>query len=75
VLWQLPLRVYRGSADTAIDVVRHSGVGVENNGGDMELVAKADLIVIHVSEHGKPGGGRAVHAAGAQHAANRSTLV
>lgn len=33
---------------------KHGGVVVETKAGDMELVAKADLIVIHVSDHGKP---------------------
>ena len=33
---------------------KHGGVVVETKVGDMELVAKADLIVIHVSDHGKP---------------------
>ena len=32
----------------------HGGVVVETKAGDMELVAKPDLIVIHVSDHGKP---------------------
>ena len=31
----------------------HGGVVVETKAGDMELVAKSDLIVIHVSDHGK----------------------
>lgn len=33
---------------------QHGGVVVETKTGDMELVAKPDLIVIHVSDHGKP---------------------
>lgn len=33
---------------------KHGGVVVETKGGDMELVAKPGLIVIHVSDHGKP---------------------
>ena len=33
---------------------KHGGVVVETTAGDMELVAKPDLIVIHVSDHGKP---------------------
>lgn len=33
---------------------RHGGVVVETKAGDMELVAKPDLIVIHVRDHGKP---------------------
>jgi hypothetical protein len=32
---------------------KHGGVVVETKAGDMELVAKADSIVIHVSDHGK----------------------
>jgi hypothetical protein len=43
------------SALTADDhAPRHGGVVVETKAGDMELVARADLIVIHVSDHGKP---------------------
>ncbi|MBN9206150.1 MAG: hypothetical protein J0H28_16725 [Methylibium petroleiphilum] len=33
---------------------KYGGVVVETKAGDLELVAKADLIVIHVSDHGKP---------------------
>jgi hypothetical protein len=33
---------------------KHGGVVVETKAGDMELVAKSDLIIIHVSDHGKP---------------------
>ena len=33
---------------------KHGGVVVETTAGDMELVAKPDSIVIHVSDHGKP---------------------
>lgn len=33
---------------------QHGGVVVETKTGDMELVAKPDLIVIRVSDHGKP---------------------
>jgi hypothetical protein len=33
---------------------KHGGVVVETKAGDMELVAKADLMTIHVSDHGKP---------------------
>ena len=33
---------------------KHGGVVVETKAGDMELVAKPELIVIHVSDHGKP---------------------
>lgn len=32
---------------------KFGGVVVETKAGDMELVAKPDLIVIHVSDHGK----------------------
>ena len=32
---------------------KQGGVVVETKAGDMELVAKPDLIVIHVSDHGK----------------------
>ena len=34
-------------------VPKHGGVVVETKAGDMELVAKPELIVIHVSDHGK----------------------
>ncbi len=34
-------------------VPKHGGVVVETKAGDFELVAKPDLIVIHVSDHGK----------------------
>ncbi|MGY4829144.1 hypothetical protein ACVNIS_11245 [Sphaerotilaceae bacterium SBD11-9] len=33
---------------------KHGGVVMETKAGDLELVAKPDLIVIHVSDHGKP---------------------
>lgn len=33
---------------------KHGGVVVETKAGNMELVAKPDLIVIHVSDHSKP---------------------
>ena len=33
---------------------QHGGVVVETKAGDMELVAKPDKIVLHVSDHGKP---------------------
>ena len=33
---------------------KHGGVVVETQAGDLELVAKPELIVIHVSDHGKP---------------------
>jgi hypothetical protein len=32
----------------------HGGQVVETKAGDMELVAKPDSIVVHVSDHGKP---------------------
>ena len=35
-------------------VPKHGGVVVETKAGDLELVAKPELIVIHVSDHGKP---------------------
>jgi hypothetical protein len=34
-------------------VPKHGGVVVETKAGDLELVAKPDLVVIHVSDHGK----------------------
>ncbi len=34
-------------------VPKHGGVVVDTKAGDLELVAKPDLIVIHVSDHGK----------------------
>lgn len=33
---------------------KHGGVVVEAKGADLELVAKPDAIVLHVSDHGKP---------------------
>ena len=33
---------------------KHGGVVVETKAGDMELVAKPDSIVVHLSDHGKP---------------------
>lgn len=33
---------------------KHGGVVVETKAGDLELVAKPESIVIHVSDHGKP---------------------
>ena len=33
---------------------KHGGVVVETKAGDLELVAKPERIVIHVSDHGKP---------------------
>lgn len=32
---------------------KHGGVVVETKAGDLELVAKPDLMLIHVSDHGK----------------------
>ncbi|NUZ09077.1 hypothetical protein [Piscinibacter koreensis] len=32
----------------------HGGVVVETKAGDMELVAKPDRMVLHLSDHGKP---------------------
>lgn len=34
-------------------VPKHGGVVVETKAGDLELVAKPDLMVLHVSDHGK----------------------
>ncbi len=33
---------------------KHGGVVLETKAGDLELVAKPELITIHVSDHGKP---------------------
>ena len=33
---------------------KHGGIVVETKAGDLELVAKPESIVIHVSDHGKP---------------------
>ena len=33
---------------------KHGGIVMETKAGDLELVAKPELIVIHVSDHGKP---------------------
>jgi hypothetical protein len=33
---------------------KHGGVVVETKAGDMEMVAKPDIIVLYVSDHGKP---------------------
>ena len=33
---------------------KHGGVVVETKAGDMELVAKPDRMILHVSDHGKP---------------------
>jgi len=51
----LPLIIVCAAALPVTDhVPKHGGVVVETKAGDMELVAKPDLIVIHVSDHGKP---------------------
>ena len=34
-------------------VPKHGGVVVETKAGDLELVAKPDVMVLHVSDHGK----------------------
>ena len=34
-------------------VSKHGGVVVETKAGDLELVAKPELMVLHVSDHGK----------------------
>jgi hypothetical protein len=33
---------------------KHGGIVVETKAGDLEMVAKPDIIVIYVSDHGKP---------------------
>ena len=33
---------------------KHGGVVLETKAGDLELVAKPDMIRVHVSDHGKP---------------------
>lgn len=33
---------------------KHGGIVVETKAGDLELVAKADAMLLHVSDHGKP---------------------
>ena len=33
---------------------KHGGVVLETKAGDLELVAKSDSMLIHVSDHGKP---------------------
>lgn len=33
---------------------KHGGVVIETKAGDLELVAKADAMLIHVRDHGKP---------------------
>ncbi|MEQ1805749.1 MAG: hypothetical protein ABL900_10275 [Burkholderiaceae bacterium] len=35
-------------------VPKHGGIVVETKVGDLELVAKPNLMLIHVSDHGKP---------------------
>lgn len=42
---------------------KHGGIVLETKAGDLELVAKSDSMLIHVSDHGKPmkltsGGGK-----------------
>ena len=33
---------------------KHGGIVIETKAGDLELVAKADSIVVHARDHGKP---------------------
>ena len=33
---------------------KHGGVVIETKAGDLELVARSELMTIHVSDHGKP---------------------
>ena len=33
---------------------KHGGIVMETKAGDLELVAKPERIVLHVSDHGKP---------------------
>lgn len=42
--------------DKAADshAAKYGGVVVETKAGDLEIVAKADVIHVHVSDHGKP---------------------
>ena len=35
-------------------VPKHGGIVIDTKAGDLELVAKPDLMLIHVSDHGKP---------------------
>ena len=35
-------------------VPKHGGIVIDTKAGDLEIVAKPNLIVIHVSDHGKP---------------------
>ncbi len=35
-------------------VPKHGGIVVDTKAGDLELVAKPNLMLIHVSDHGKP---------------------
>ena len=67
ILAHTPKRQLHGAVRTAVDqrpdpsafaaedhAPKHGGVVVETKAGDLELVAKPELIVIHVSDHGKP---------------------
>ncbi len=47
----LPATALQAAEDHA---PKFGGVVVETKAGDLELVAKPELIVIHVSDHGKP---------------------
>jgi hypothetical protein len=54
----LPLLVAAALAMPAIaaddHVPKHGGIVVDTKAGDLELVAKPNLMLIHVSDHGKP---------------------
>jgi hypothetical protein len=54
----LPTLLFAAAASPAFGAEdhapKHGGTVVETKAGDMELVAKPELIVIHVSDHGKP---------------------
>ncbi|MGM9488080.1 hypothetical protein [Ideonella sp. YS5] len=56
VLSALLLAVAVSSPALAADdhAPKHGGIVIETKAGDMELVARPDSIVIHVSDHGKP---------------------
>ncbi len=53
----LPLLVATAFATPAVaaddHAAKHGGIVVDTKAGDLELVAKPDSIVIHVSDHGK----------------------
>lgn len=53
----LPLLVATAFATHAFaaddHVAKHGGIVVDTKAGDLELVAKPDSIVVHVSDHGK----------------------